>query len=86
MMWIWVDNIFFTVAMVLAYPHLKIIFIVICFKKKWFENPGRDSLVSERSFEYLGLWGDFRLNGLHYFRFWFSYVGYTCLNIACIDI
>ena len=42
----------------------RILFIVL---KKWFENPGRDNLVSERSFEYLGLWGDFRLNGLHYF-------------------
>ena len=48
--------------MILACPHLKIIFIVKCLKN-WFENPGRDSLVSERSFEYLGLWGDFRLNG-----------------------
>ena len=34
----------------------RILFIV--FKKKWFENPGRDNLVSERSFENLGLWGD----------------------------
>ena len=39
----------FLVALIQVEPQLKKKYFIFICKKKWFENPGRDNLVSERS-------------------------------------
>ena len=73
------------VAMNQVKPHLKINSFILN-SKKWLENPGHDSLVSERSLRKLRPLGDFCLNGLRVSWLLFDFGIHVHEHWHCIDI